>query len=1117
MTRARCRSAWWAAIAFVLAPVPVAAADPTPEEHFEAHVRPVLVDICGKCHGEKKQQSGLRLDSRSAVLTGGDGGPAVVPGKPDQSRLIQAVRRAGELKMPPDKPLKEAQVAALVKWVEQGAPWPADRSPAAAAKAAAPHWAFQPVRPVTVPEIRTPQSAIRNEIDRFVLARLEKEGLTPSPPADKRTLIRRASYDLTGLPPTAEEVEAFVKDDSADAYERLIDRLLASPHYGEHWGRHWLDVARYSDTKGYVYDREERFWVHARAYRDWVVRSLNADLPYDRFVTLQLAADRVAPDDPAAQAAMGFLTLGRRFIGVTHDVIDDRIDVVTRGLLGLTAACARCHDHKYDPIPTDDYYALYGVFRSSVERQVPAEPVPDKGAFARGLKERQKKLADTMARRRREAAARARARAGDYLEAQTELTKYPEEGFDQILTADDLIPATVRRWRDYLAGAAARRDPVWAAWHAFATLPPAEFAAKAPEVCRELASAPSDKVNRLVIEALRTPPNDMREVARRYAAVFATADPRRPAFLGVLLRTPPTGPDAEAVRRALRGPGSPCEVPDEPIVENELFFPTNATEELWRLQGEVDRWLVRSPDAPAYATVLVDRPTPANARVFRRGNPATPGAEVPRRFLQVLSGRDRKPFADGSGRLELARAIADPANPLTARVMVNRVWMHHFGQGIVRTPSDFGTRAEAPSHPELLDWLAAKFVADGWSLKKLHKLIMLSATYRQSSSEARNLEPGTRNEEPATPSSVPRSGFRVPGSVDPGNRLLWRMNARRLSFEEVRDTLFAVTGELDQTVGGRPFDLFARPYKPRRTLYGLVDRQFPADLLRAFDVANPDLHTPQRSETTVPQQALFFLNHPLALDRAKALAKHPSVTAAQGPEAKVRQLYRLAYQREPTPGQVRAAVGLVRAVEAAAEPVAGAGPSQWGYGVAAFDPTAGTLTNFRPLPHFTGDAWQGGPAYPDGAFGWARLTAAGGHPGNDLGHAVVRRWTAPADMTVRIRSTLVHEESPGDGVRGSVVSSRHGVLHSAVAHNGRARLDVEAVSLRAGDTLDFVADIRKVLNTDQHLWAPVVTDIGTGKVWDAAAGFTGPPPPRLGPWESLAQVLLMSNEFCFAD
>jgi hypothetical protein len=1106
------RLAWLVGLSALLAGWPClplrAADDPSPDDFFEASVRPVLVDACIRCHGPKKQRGGLRLDSRAAVLAGGDNGPALVPGQPGKSRLIAAVRHAGELKMPPDRPLSAPKIAALVRWVELGAPWPA-KPGATKSRKPAEHWAFQPVKVPGLPAVRD-AAWVRTPVDRFILAKLEAEGLTPSPPADRRTLARRAFYDLTGLPPTPEQVEAFAQDDAPDAYAKLIEQLLASPRYGEQWGRHWLDVARYSDTKGYVYGREERFWVHAWAYRDWVIRSLNRDMPYDQFLMLQLAADQVAADDPPSQAAMGFLTLGRRFLGVTHDIIDDRIDTVTRGMLGLTVACARCHNHKYDPIPTADYYSLYGVFRSCSEREVPAEVSTASGpkaeAFARGLRDRQRKLADTLATRRREAADRVRARVGDYLTAQLELQKYPEEGFDQILAPTDIIPASVRRWRDYLARSAASRDPVFAAWHAFARLPEKEFPSRAGEVCRRLATASPAEVHPLVARSFATPPRDMREVARRYGALFTRLDTRRRSLLGASAGGPvvpvpgATRSDTEAIGKVLYAAGSPCVVPDEPIVSSEGFFPSGVVTELWNLQGEVDRWLIRSPDAPAYATILVDRPVPTNARIFRRGNPATLGAEVPRQFLQVLSGPDRKPFRVGSGRLELAKAIASPDNPLTARVLVNRVWMHHFGAGLVRTPSDFGTRAAPPSHPQLLDWLAARFVAEGWSLKTLHRHVMLSAAYRQASTG------------PADQAARAQALAR-----DPDNRWLWRMNARRLSFEELRDSLFAVTGDLDRRAGGKPVDLFARPFSARRTVYGLVDRQFPVDLLRVFDFANPDLHVPQRSETTVPQQALFFLNHPLMLDRARALAGHSAVAAADTPEEKVRHLYRLAYQREPTAHQIRAALALVRDTKAEIASPAAARPSAWKYGVAAFDPKTAKLTEYRPLPHFSGEAWQGGSAWPDPTFGWAQLTADGGHPGNDLHHAVVRRWTAPADGTVRIDSTLIHQEAAGDGVRGSIVSSRHGLLKSAVAHNKRAKLNVDKVEVRAGDTIDFVVDILKVLNSDQHTWAPVITQIPSGRRWDAKAEFGGPAKPRLGPWEHLAQALLMTNEFYFAD
>jgi hypothetical protein len=341
------------------------------------------------------------------------------------------------------------------------------------------------------------------------------------------------------------------------------------------------------------------------------------------------------------------------------------------------------------------------------------------------------------------------------------------------------------------------------------------------------------------------------------------------------------------------------------------------------------------------------------------------------------------------------------------------------------------------------------------------------------------------------------------------------MNSRRLSFEELKDSLFAMTGQLSPKVGGKPGDLMSPAVPARRAMYGQTDRQFPQSVLAVFDVANPDLHIPQRPETTVPQQALFFLNHPLPLARAKALATHTSVASAPTPEAKVRQMYRLAYQRDPTPAQVRAAVELVRATDAEVVTPPPVPPSAWSYGVAAFDPKAGKLSGFTPLPHFTGDSWQGSPSWPDPKFGWARVTAVGGHPGNDLAHAVVRRWTAPADGTVRVAGTLSHEEAAGDGVRASIVSSRHGLLKTATAHKSKAKMEVAQTEVKAGDTLDFVVDVLGELNTDQYLWGPVVM-VGDKK-WDAKADFVGPPPPALTGWEQLAQAILMANEFMFVD
>ena len=1092
---------------FLGGPGVLVAQPPGDADAFEKEVRPLLIARCGKCHGADKAKAGLRLDSRQALIDGGETGPAVAPGRPEDSLLIAAVRHAGDLKMPPDRRLNDEQIAALERWVGAGAPWPESSRPAPDSKADAwrRHWASRPIGDPAPPAVRA-AGWCRNPIDAFVLAGLEAAGLSPSPRADRRTLIRRATYDLTGLPPTPTEVEAFAADPAPDAYEALVDRLLASPHYGERWARHWLDVARYSDTKGYVYAREERFFVQAPAYRDWVVRAFNEDLPYDRFLLLQIAADQAAPGDRAALAAMGFLTLGRRFLGVTHDIIDDRIDVVTRGTMGLTVGCARCHDHKFDPIPTADYYSLYGVFQNSTERLVPiAEPAVRDEAFEQELLSRERKLQEAMAANRAEASMRARARLADYLLAQRDLSKFPEEGFDQILSKSDLIPAFVRRWESYLAAAARADDPVFRPWRAFAALRDDEFPVRAAAVASELAGPGSPALNPLVARAFQAPPASIREVAGRYVRLFDEAD-RHWQDLGSRAKAegsagPPALPDAdeEALRQVLVGPRSPTVVPDEGIVSTEGFFHFEAIEALWRLQGEVERWLIQSPGAPACAVALVDREALREPRIFRRGNPATKGDEVPRRFLSALAGPDRRPFARGSGRLELAQAIVDPGNPLTARVWVNRIWQHHFGAGLVLTPSDFGLRAEAPTHPGLLDWLARRLMAGGWSTKAIHRQILLSAAYQQ------------RADGPADPAAR-----ELALKLDPEDRLIWRMTPRRLTFEELRDTLLAVSGGLDRRPGGRAAELFpAGATNPRRSIYGLVDRQFLPGVLRLFDFANPDLHIPRRSETTVPQQALFALNHPFLAERARALA---AAASADDPAGRVRQLYRAAYQRDPTEAQRVEALAFLDAAGSEPRPVPPAETLAWQYGYGAIDESAGTLREFHPLPHFSGTAWGGGPSWPDPALGWVRITALGGHAGNDLQHAAIRRWTAPRDGSVAVKSTAIHDVEAGDGIRVWLLSGRHGVLKSATLHHGRQEIDADPIAVKAGDTLDFVVDFRADLNSDEFDWAPTVRDLSApSSTWDAARDFAGPPAALLTPWEQLAQVLLLANELMFVD
>ncbi len=1086
---------------------PAIPADDAAGVFFEKSVRPVLVRRCLKCHGEKAS-GGLRLDSRAGLVKGGESGPAIVPKNAGESLLFQAVKREGGYEMPPDEKLSAAEVGVFERWIELGAPWPDAKilKPEQQADKAKTHWAFQPVGKPAVPNVN--EAWVRTPIDAFVLKTLKEQGLKPSPAADRRTLIRRATYTLTGLPPTPEEVEAFVRDPDPLAYEKLVDRLLESPHYGEHGARQWLDLARYSDTKGYVYAREERFWVHAWAYRDWVVRALNEDLAYDRFLLLQLAADQVQDKKPGDLAAMGFLTLGRRFLGVTHDIIDDRIDVVCRGTMALTVGCARCHDHKYDPIPTGDYYSLYGVFDSCAERMVPLSPGPTgDGNYQKELAARKQNLADKLAAARLESANRVRERIADYLHAQTELEKYPSQGFDQIFEKSDILPAFVRRWAAHLRDADRRKNPVFRHWHAYKAIPREEFSEQAAKITQQLAEQKPDKVNRLVAEAFQEPPATFDEVIGRYAKLFAQVDGEWKSLLAKANENggdPPAylpDADAESLRRVLYGPGAPCEVPDEPIVHTEMDFDSGTCTALWKLQGEVDRWIIRSKYDVPYALTLVDRPAPREPRIFKRGDPANKGEEVPRHFLSLFSASNPEPFQRGSGRLELAKAIIDPANPLTARVIVNRVWAWHFGEGLVTTTSDFGLRADPPSHPELLDWLTRDFLENGWSLKSLHRRILLSAAYRQSSRG-----PG----DAALKAKAKR--------LDPANRLLWRMNSHRLTFEEFRDSLLAVTGQLNPEVGGKPVDLLKPPFSDRRTLYGLVDRQFFPSTFRVFDVANPDLHIAERSETTVPQQSLFFLNHPLVLARARELAKRISPSE---PQADVRSLFQSVLEREPTEQELAEAVAFLEITEpaphAAGPPVAA---KDWQYGFGFYDEEKQRVAGFQNLPHFTGSAWQGGASWPDAKLGWVQLTAAGGHPGNDRQHAAVRRWTAPGDMTIQIRSKLVHEPEAGDGVRAFVVSSSSGLLKSLAIHQSSIDLNVDSLRVKAGETIDFVVDIGKVLNSDQYLWTAEVQELaaaGSLKAWNSKTDFPQHRPQKLTPWEQLAQVLLCSNEFLFVD
>jgi hypothetical protein len=741
-------------------------------DFFETDIRPLLVQRCQKCHAEQKPKSGLRLTSRAAVLKGGDTGPAAIAGKPDESLLIQAVRQDGDLKMPPKGKLTPADIEKLARWVRLGLPWPEARpnqlnpggAPGEEYQISAEQrrfWSFQPVKVTAPPPVRD-EAWCRSPLDRYILAALEARGLRPAPLADKRTLLRRATFDLTGLPPTPAEVEAFQADESPNAFAKVVDRLLNSPHCGERWARHWLDVVRYADSHdarivngpGSIMDMTESYH-----YRDWVVDALNRDLPYDQFIINQIAGDLIPPKEPGDVNIPGIIATGMLAIGnwgggdadkekLLTDIADDQVDVVSRAFLGLTVACARCHDHKFDPIPTEDYYSLAGIFFSSHILQDPG----------------------------------------------------PKTNGPPIL-----------------------RIPL---------VPKAELERRRPLEARVAA---------LEKEIQKTSHNQLAALANRLL----------PQTIGTV-----------AAAWKLEGQRA----------------------RLLQLQVELDQ-LKKSLPPIAYANGVQEGGCPKSpqagihdVRIHIRGRYDRLGKLVPRRFLRILAGDHQTAITQGSGRMQLARWIANPANPLTARVMVNRIWQHHFGQGIVRTPGNLGKLGERPTHPELLDYLADQFSRSGWSIKAMHRAIMLSATYQQSST--------------AAPETL---------QADPDNRWFGRMNRRRLEAEELRDALLAAAGRLDPTMRGRASQDFMRP---RRTLYLMTIRSDRSTFRELFDAADSTAIVDKRGESTVAPQALFLLNHPFALQQAKAVAERVRQGPASVTQDIIKRLYVLLYGRAPTAQEV---------------------------------------------------------------------------------------------------------------------------------------------------------------------------------------------------------------------
>ena len=725
------------------------------------------------------------------------------------------------------------------------------------------HWAFKPVKLPVPPNLDSDWP--NKNIDRFILAKLIENGMQPASRADRRTLIRRLSLDLAGLPPAPDKVKLFVNNNSPNAYRDLVDQFLSSPRFGERWARHWLDVARYADTKGYLAGNQARLFTHSYTYRDYVIDAFNKDLPYDRFIIEQLAADKLdIVDDKQSLAAMGFLTLGRRFLNNPHDIIDDRIDVVTRGLMGLTVSCARCHDHKYDPVPSADYYSLYGVFASSHEpKEKPfisesSDPIK-RASFQKELKRRENNLKSYEKAQYDRIRQQVKKQTGDYIWAAHRATKIEAGKIDELARKSKLDPDVTRRWMNYLSERRKANDIIFSAWFALAEIDEKSYVSQVQSV---LSRSSLNNVPKPVLEAFGQSLT-LEAAAKAFGKLCVEAE------------------DSQLIlHEVVYSDSSPAKLSDSDVWR---IMEVAGKEGIRSRRRKFDELEGEHPGAPNRAMVMIDKASPYNPYIFIRGNPGIKGPNVPRQFLKVLSYENRKPFSNGSGRLEMAKAIVSFDNPLTARVMVNRVWMQLFGQGLVNTPSDFGVRAELPSHPKLLDYLASEFISNGWSIKELIRSILLSSTYQQ----GENLH----------------SKY---AEIDPSNRLIWQMNRRRLDLESMRDSILSVSGNLNLRQGGRSEKIENKPDANRRTIYGFIDRQNLPDLFRTFDFAGPDTSCGRRFTTTIPQQPLYLLNSPFIEAQATRLIESESVQEVDGDE-RIRIIFQQVYQREPMAWELESA------------------------------------------------------------------------------------------------------------------------------------------------------------------------------------------------------------------
>ena len=871
-------------------------------EFFESRIRPVLAENCYKCHSAEaankgKLKGGLLLDSRDAIRKGGDSGPAVVPGNVAESLLLKALRQE-DIEMPPKGKLPDAIIADFTKWIESGATDPRDE-PSVALKDnsidASDHWAFSTPEKSAVPAVKNTAWA-QSDIDKFVLHQLEQKKLQPVSTASPQVLVRRIYFDLLGLPPTPDQVKVFevaAQKDRPAAIQSLVDSLLKSPHYGERWGRHWLDVARYAEDQAHTFGVKRRDQAHQ--YRDWVIQMFNKDLPFDQFIKLQLAGDLMEEksEDLFQQlAGLGFLGLGAHYYKNSDkaqaeaDELDDTIDTLTRGFLGLTVSCARCHDHKYDPIPTEDYYALAGIFSGRRYNTLPLVGEDEVKAY----NEDQKEIKELENKYRFYLRGIARDKGREHF---SDLSRFLQEGWrvaalkskgvnlsdEEFAEKLDMNPHYVRRFRELLdvrrKGDLMKRIPELEGWHDLNLELPDKPTLDTLKVPKEIVAL-ADQLQAKVHEVIKA--YDSAEI--EHAEILTNAKNREDRDRKII------GKLEKDQQRLLKNVWFEGNAPLN-ASENDVrkFFLTDELKQ--NADAYKAEWDTRKENArPMYSAAHAIAGGGRAMQVYIRGNPVNKGNWVARGTLAMLSDQPRPTDPNEAkkhaySRLDLANAIATSDNPLTARVIVNRVWQWHFGRGLVGSSSNFGLLGEAPTHPELLDWLTVGFIENGWSIKWLHRQILSSATYQLSSESLR------ANEE-----------------VDADNLYRWRFDRRRLEVEAWRDALLAVSGKLDPTMGGPTLDL--NNNNVRRTVYAKISRHELDGMLRLFDFPDANVSSAARTKTTVPQQQLFVLNSNFFIDQAQSFAKRV-MDSSEDVAKQIDVAYHLAFGRPPSEPELQLA------------------------------------------------------------------------------------------------------------------------------------------------------------------------------------------------------------------